>query len=312
MNFPCFQAGELMNDLDHNFETIVENIYDGLYIVDINRKITYWNAAAELITGYAKDEVIGHTCADNILIHVDDKGCDLCMGACPLSAVITDGASRKADVFLHHKDGHRVSVSVRVTPLKNAEGNIIGGIELFSESNSHILLQQKIAELEKLALVDHLSQLPNRRQLHLELAAQCAMCKRAQEYSFGILYFDLDHFKRINDEEGHDIGDKSLQIVAKTIASSIRPFDTVGRWGGEEFLGIFPNITREKLCILAERLLTLVRKSIIETPHGPIHVTMSIGGLIARETQDVDILIKRVDVLMYQSKQSGRNQATIA
>jgi diguanylate cyclase (GGDEF)-like protein len=235
------------------------------------------------------------------------------MNECPLSAVIHDGASRKADVFLHHKEGHRVSVSVRVTPLKSAEGNIIGGIELFSESSPQSALQQKITELEKLALVDHVSQLPNRRQLHLELAAQCAMCERAQEYSFGILYFDLDHFKRINDEKGHDIGDKAIRVVAKTISSSIRPFDTIGRWGGDEFLGIFPNIPREILCTLAERLLALVRRSIIiDAPHDPIKITMSIGGLIARGTQNVDALIKKVDVLMYQSKQAGRNQVTIA
>jgi diguanylate cyclase (GGDEF)-like protein/PAS domain S-box-containing protein len=301
-----------MNEIELNFETVVENMFDGLYIVDANRKITYWNAAAERISGYAKNEVIGHTCADNILIHVDDKGCELCINECPLSAVINDGASRKADVFLHHKEGHRVSVSVRITPLKNTEGNIIGGIELFSESSPQSVLQQKIAELEKLALVDHISQLPNRRQLHLELAAQCAMCERAQEYSFGILYFDLDHFKRINDEKGHDIGDKAIRVVAKTISSSIRPFDTIGRWGGDEFLGIFPNISREVLCILAERLLALVRRSIIDTPHDPIKITMSIGGLIARDTQDAEALIKRVDVLMYQSKEAGRNQATIA
>jgi diguanylate cyclase (GGDEF)-like protein/PAS domain S-box-containing protein len=312
MEFPRLRTGEFMNEIELNFETVVENMYDGLYIVDTDRKITYWNAAAERITGYAKNEVIGHTCAENILIHVDDRGCELCINACPLSAVINDGMSRKAEVFLHHKEGHRVSVAVRVTPLKNAEGNIIGGIELFSESNSQILLQQKIVELEKLALVDHLSQLPNRRQLQLELAAQCAMCERAQEYSFGILYFDIDHFKRVNDIEGHDIGDKALQVVAKTIESSIRPFDTIGRWGGEEFLGVFPNISRERLCILAERLLALVRKSFIETPKGSINVTVSIGGLVARGTQDVDTLIKQVDVLMYQSKQAGRNQATIA
>jgi diguanylate cyclase (GGDEF)-like protein/PAS domain S-box-containing protein len=301
-----------MNKLELNFETVVENMYDGLYIVDANRKITYWNAAAERISGYAKDEVIGHSCADNILIHVDDQGCELCINECPLSAVIRDGISRKADVFLHHKEGHRVAVSVRVTPLKNAEGEIIGGIELFSESTSQSVLQHKIFELEKLALVDHLSQLPNRRQLHLELAAQCAMCERAQEYSFGILYIDLDHFKRINDEEGHDIGDKALQVIAKTISSSIRPFDTIGRWGGDEFLGLFPNITREKLGALAERLIALVRRSTIQTPHGAINVTMSIGGLIVRGAQDPEVLIKKVDVLMYQSKQAGRNQATIA
>ena len=157
--------------------------------------------------------------------------------------------------------------------MKDADGNIVGGIELFSASNSQLLLKQKISELERLALLDHLTELPNRRQLNIELIAQNAMVERMSGYSYGILYFDIDHFKQINDVEGHDVGDKALQVVAKTISGSIRPFDTLGRWGGEEFLGIFPNIARKELCLIAERLLALVRASSVETSHGPIVIT---------------------------------------
>jgi diguanylate cyclase (GGDEF)-like protein/PAS domain S-box-containing protein len=301
-----------MNELQLSFEAVVENMYDGLYIVDAFRKITYWNASAERITGFSRAEVIGHTCAENILIHVDDQGCELCKSACPLSAVLKDGMPRETDIFLHHKAGHRVSVSARITPIKSAEGNIIGGIELFTATMSQFHLKQKISELEKLALLDHLTESPNRRHLHTELFAQCATSDRTKGYSFGILYLDIDHFKHVNDTYGHAIGDKTLQVIAKTLENSIRAYDTLGRWGGEEFLGVFPNINRERLCIIAERLLALTNKSIIETPQGPIHVTISIGGLVAQGAQDVDALIKKADVLMYQSKEAGRNQATIA
>jgi diguanylate cyclase (GGDEF)-like protein/PAS domain S-box-containing protein len=298
-------------EMQHIFEAIVENMHDGLYFVDPSRQITYWNKAAEQITGFARDEVIGQTCADNILIHVDDKGCELCKNLCPLAETLKDGSSRAADIFLHHKSGHRVSVAVRITPLKDAAGNIIGAIELFSESNSQIVLKQKILELERLALLDHLTELPNRRHLNMELLAQSALCERTEGYSFGILFFDIDRFKRINDREGHDIGDRALQVIAKTIAGSIRPFDTIGRWGGEEFLGIFPNIAREELFIVAERLMALVRASSVQTPHGPVHFTVSVGGTISKGTEDIGALIKRVDALMYKSKDAGRNRATI-
>ena len=138
------------------------------------------------------------------------------------------------------------------------------------------------------------------------------MVERISGYSYGILYFDIDHFKRINDEEGHDVGDKALQVIAKTISGSIRPFDTIGRWGGEEFLGIFPNIARKELCLIAERLLALVRASSVETLHGPIVLTMSVGGILSQKAESVDALIKRADAMMYQSKEAGRNRATIA
>jgi len=298
--------------MQHNYKTIIENIYDGLYLVDLSRNITFWNIAAERITGFSKDEVVGHRCFENILVHVDDKGCELCKTACPLSATMNDGIAREADVFLQHKAGHRVSVMIRATPLKDANGNIIGGIELFSESNSQFLLKQKISELERLALLDHLTELPNRRQLNMELIAQSALCERTKGYSFGILYLDIDHFKRINDEEGHDVGDRALQVIAKTIAGSIRPFDTIGRWGGEEFLGIFPNITHEGLIIIADRLLALVRASSVRTSHGSIGLSISIGGIVYKKAESIEALIKRADAMMYRSKAAGRNRATIA
>jgi diguanylate cyclase (GGDEF)-like protein/PAS domain S-box-containing protein len=298
-------------EMQNNFEAIVENMHDGLYLVDSSRQITYWNKAAERITGYAKAEVVGKYCADNILNHVDDHGCELCKGVCPLAKTLRDGIFREEGIFLRHKSGYRISVAVRVTPLRDSAGNIVGAIELFSESNSQLVLKQKVLELERLALLDHLTELPNRRHLNMELIAQSALCKRTDGYSFGILFFDIDRFKRINDREGHDTGDKALQVIAKTIAGSIRPFDTIGRWGGEEFLGIFPSITREELSTVAERLLALVRASSVETHHGPIHFTVSVGGTISDGTDDPDALIKRVDALMYKSKDSGRNRATI-
>jgi diguanylate cyclase (GGDEF)-like protein/PAS domain S-box-containing protein len=300
-----------MNGMNTDFEAIIENMYDGLYIVDNSRKIIYWNAAAERITGYSKNEVIGYNCADNILIHVDETGCELCKNACPLSAVMGDGISREADIFLNHKAGHRVSVSARITPLKNDEGTVVGGIELFSESLSQLRLKQQIRDLERLALLDSLTELPNRRHLSIELIAQCAISKRTKEYGFGILYMDIDHFKRVNDRHGHAIGDRTLQVIAKTITNSVRPYDTIGRWGGEEFLGIFPNITRESLSIIAQRILALTRKSSIETEQGSIHVTISLGGLLAQGVQNSDVLIEQADALMYQSKQLGRNRATV-
>jgi diguanylate cyclase (GGDEF)-like protein/PAS domain S-box-containing protein len=298
-------------EMQHNFEAIVENMHDGLYFVDSSRQITYWNKAAERITGFAKSEVIGRYCADNILIHVDNKGCELCTDLCPLAATLKDGIFREDEIFLHHKSGHRVAVAVRVTPLQDPAGNIIGAIELFSESNSQIVLKQKIIELERLALLDHLTELPNRRHLNMELIAQSALCERTEGYSFGILFFDIDRFKRVNDREGHDVGDKTLQVIAKTISGSIRPFDTIGRWGGEEFLGIFPSITHEELSKVAERLLVLVRASSVETPHGLIKVTVSVGGTVSKGSEDIDALIKRADALMYKSKDAGRNRATI-
>jgi len=96
---------------------IFDNLYDGLYVADRNRVIRYWNKAAERISGYAADEVIGKSGSDNILTHVDLEGNSLCLTACPPAMTIADGEARQAGVLLHHKTGYRVPISVRISAL---------------------------------------------------------------------------------------------------------------------------------------------------------------------------------------------------
>ncbi len=131
------------------YEEIVSQLHDGLYIVDCDRVIRFWNRAAELITGFSAEEVVGRTCSSNILTHVDSDGACLCTGNCPLSDVISGGQNREDEVFLHHKTGHRVPVSVRVSPLKNEKGEVVGAVELFTDLREKEAVRIRLVELEK-------------------------------------------------------------------------------------------------------------------------------------------------------------------
>lgn len=215
---------------EHDFRAIVESLHDGLYFVDRDRQITFWNRAAEQITGYSAEEVLGRRCSENILMHVDPWGTQLCLNLCPLAATMTDGLSRVAEVYLHHKDGQRVPVSVRTTAMRNKEGEITGCIELFTDLSSGEALRLQLEEMKRLALLDPLTQLPNRRCLESKLEAHLTEA-RGSGSCFGLLYLDIDHFKVFNDLYGHDVGDQVLRSVANTLKGAVRPFDTVGRWG---------------------------------------------------------------------------------
>ena len=189
-----------------SFERIIENLHDGLYFVDRDRVITYWNKAAEQISGFTANEVIGTSCSDNILTHVDSEGNNLCTGMCPLAATIADGKPRKDEVYMHHKEGHRIPVSVRVSTLTDRDGNIIGGIELFTDISNQAANELRVKELEKLALLDNLTQLANRNYIEKEVQSRFEEQKRFN-VPFGILFLDIDHFKKFNDIYGHDVGD---------------------------------------------------------------------------------------------------------
>lgn len=292
-----------------SYSTIMNLIDVGVYFVDRKRTITYWNKGAEIITGFKSEEVLGKCCSDNILTHVDSSGENLCVGICPLEMSIDDSQIREDEIFLHHKDGHRVPIKIKCCQLKNEEGIVIGGIEIFSDLSNKKADEFKVIELEKLAMLDRLTQIANRNYLDRELEGRMDEKKRYGT-NFGVLFIDVDHFKSFNDTYGHDVGDKVLTYIAKTLTGNARPFDLFGRWGGEEFLGIIRNITLKELHRFANRLRLLVEKSYIHDPLGNLHVTISIGGTLAADTDTIKDILKRADTLLYKSKANGRNRVT--
>jgi diguanylate cyclase (GGDEF)-like protein/PAS domain S-box-containing protein len=289
---------------------IIDNLHDGLYFVDQKRRITFWNKAAERISGFSAEEVIGSSCADDILTHVDSGGRSLCRGLCPLAQSIQDGMPRTAEVYMHHKDGHRIPVSVRTSVLKDDLGTIIGGVELFTDISNHKASEQRIKELEKMAMLDNLTQLANRNYLKKEIENLFHEHQRYQ-IPFGILFIDIDHFKKFNDTYGHDFGDQVLKFVAQTFIKSSRPFDLYGRWGGEEFIAIIRNITERDLLHLGNKLRILVEHSYIPRNEDKLNITISLGATMVTDNDTFDSLVKRADTLLYESKKAGRNRLTL-
>ncbi|HWH70075.1 MAG TPA: PAS domain S-box protein, partial [Candidatus Sulfotelmatobacter sp.] len=115
---------------------LLNSLADGAYITDLNRRILCWNHAAERITGWSAEEVVGRTCFDNILMHVDKQGCALCgQDRCPLYRSIITGRSSTEPVlvFARRKSGLRAPMEVSVGPIRDLQGQIIGGIEVFRD-----------------------------------------------------------------------------------------------------------------------------------------------------------------------------------
>jgi diguanylate cyclase (GGDEF)-like protein len=124
------------------------------------------------------------------------------------------------------------------------------------------------------------------------------------------MMIDIDEFKQVNDTGGHDAGDAILRTVSKTLVHSLRPVDTLGRWGGDEFLVILADITRKTLRQLAERCRRLIAQSAVTMNDVGVPVTVSIGAAMISAEQTAGTAIKKADQLMYQSKAGGRNRVT--
>lgn len=300
-----------MSDGYDFYKDIIDNLYDGVYFVDRDRVITYWNKGAERITGYSAQQTIGRACRDNLLNHVTVNGVPLCHDNCPLAAVMVDGQDREAEVFVHHADGHRLPIVVRASAIRNQDGNIIGAIESFSNNASVMEARGKLKELRRAALVDPLTGIGNRRFLQGRLSAALSEFQQ-NETVIGVLFMDVDHFKQFNDEHGHNIGDYVLRMVAKSIRYGIRATDTLGRWGGEEFVAILQDV--QDLAALqfpAEKVRTLVQHSRLDVNGTHLSVTLSIGGTLLQAGDSPETVIQRADQLMYESKEAGRNRITV-
>lgn len=292
------------------YKGLLENLYDGVYFVDTERKITYWNKGAERISGYPKERTVGSYCYNNLLQHVTENGVQLCFNGCPLQATMNDGRPREAEIYLRHADGHRVPVWVRTSPIYDENGEITGAVETFSNNQSLSRMRRRVNKLEKTVVFDPLTQIGNRKHIEVKISSALQEYHKVR-YPFGVLFIDIDHFKDINDTFGHLVGDKVLRAVANTLRHNIRETDTCGRWGGEEFLALVLNIDNNALKGIAEILRSLVEQTIISDEKGQPQVTVSIGATMVRNGDTLESLIYRADKLMYKSKSNGRNCISI-
>jgi diguanylate cyclase (GGDEF)-like protein len=234
----------------------------------------------------------------------------LCETGCPLSASMIDGQGHEAEVYLRHKKGHRVPVSVRVCPIIDDDGAIVGSVEVFGDNSAKREAEQKVHDLEKQTFLDCLTKIPNRRYLELRLAQLLDEALR-YGHEFGLMLVDVDGFKGINDQYGHAIGDEALVVAAQTLTRSLRPSDSVGRWGGDEFMAILPHVTPESLQTLAERCRNLVEQSLVTGAGGGIPLSISIGATLRQAGDNPETLLQRVDGNLYQSKRQGKNRVTV-
>lgn len=164
----------------------------------------------------------------------------------------------------------------------------------------HLLETVRAASLKDMANTDRLTGLPNRRAVHA-----CFQALTQLGHSGGLLLFDLDRFKNLNDEYGHEAGDAVLRSVALAARAAVRPGDTVARWGGEEFLVLLPGCPADGARVIAERVRSRIEQT-VSSPGGA--VTASVGVATVQPGEALDLVVGRADRAMYQAKRDGRNR----
>ena len=288
---------------------ILDSLQDGVYFVDRERMIVFWNKGAENISGYSRLHVLGRHCYNNLLQHIDASGTPLCMTDCPLSRAMEDGKPREDRIYLLRADGTRVPVWVRVAPLVTESGEITGAIEIFSDRSSLANAFDRVNSLERMSAVDRQMGIANRRYTEAHLNA-----RMEESFTYGVdlglLFIQIDHFHRITDTYGREIGARVLRMVADTLIYNLRPFDFIGRWDSQEVVAMLSNIRPESLIQRADNLRMLVERSVLMVGK-PIRVTVSIGVTLIREGDTLESWIERASRLIQVQAGGSHNKVML-
>jgi diguanylate cyclase (GGDEF)-like protein/PAS domain S-box-containing protein len=286
---------------------ILDAVFDGICIVDRERRITFWNKGAERITGFAAGGVIGRDSSDDFLRHVSADGVTLRPAECPLAELLTGGQAREAGLFVHHADGHRIPVVVRVAPLLDDRGTIAGGVEIFSDNAALVAARHRMAEPVEAYALDPLTAVATREAVESGIGTVLA-ASHPRNPEVGILLADVDRFAHINARHGRQSADNVLKLVAQTIRRSVRGSDLVGRWGADEFVVAVFGVDRTRVIMIANKLRAAVERAPVVLGRGEGHVTVSIGATVARAGDTADTALQRAERLLYESKASGRDE----
>jgi diguanylate cyclase (GGDEF)-like protein/PAS domain S-box-containing protein len=296
--------------LDESLRGILDAVSDGVYVTTGEREIIFWSKGAERITGYSSDEVLNRHCHDNILVHTDVLGKNLCFDGCPLQKCIETGERQEArEILLKRKDGERVAVYVRASVLQVGEERY--GVEVFGELQSVAgsALAERLKELSDTSIVDQLTGLYNRRYIDTILDHQYGLFKRHFQ-RFGLVMIDVDKFQNINDSFGHLAGDEALKLVASVVQRSMRSMDFLARFGGDEFIIVCPLIELEGVEKLSGRIVELVHHSVLSSPESQknvIKVSVSVGGSMVdyKDKSAADVIARANEALSRVKRDGG-------
>jgi diguanylate cyclase (GGDEF)-like protein/PAS domain S-box-containing protein len=280
-------------------ERVFEHAMEGIVITAPNGEIIRTNPAFTLLTGYSENEVVGKTMSI------------LASGKHPpefyqeMWAQITEEGQWSGEIWNKKKNGELFLEWLTISAVHDEFNNICHLTGLFRDVTE---IRQQEEQIRHLAYFDELTGLPNRRLLKDRISVAISGASR-NDYQLAVMFIDLDQFKRINDNFGHDIGDTVLVELAKRLEGITRENDTLARIGGDEFVILMPSINcYDDVIGLGRRINEVLAEPFVLGDDHKKHVTISIGACVYPDDgATVEDLLKHADTAMYTVKASGRN-----
>jgi len=276
---------------------IVQGSEDAIIGTSLSGTITTWNGGAERLLGYCAPEALG--ASFSMLFHQPDQAWNI------LEPSSRGAVSRLDEAVFLCKEGLEIPVSLTVSPIRMASGEITGVATIARDISAR---KKAEIELAHQAQHDHLTGLPNPLLLADRLAAGIQRARRSGSAT-AVIYVDLDGFKFVNDTLGHEAGDALLKEVTVRLQACLRELDTLARMGGDEFMVVVNEVREDEVAqAIAERLRTALHRPFQVGDH-ELYVTASMGiAMYPRDGTDVSTLRRNADAAMYEAKRSGKDR----
>ena len=287
----------------HLLSAAIDRSDQVVVITNARHEIVYVNPAFTQLTGYAREEAIGHN--PRFL-----QGAQTSQATrVALREAVATGRQTHAEILNYTKAGETYWAEISIVPVQDERGSVTHWISVARDISARKVQEQ---EITRLAMEDHLTGLLNRRAAEVRLAVEWSRARRDAS-PFAVALIDVDRFKLVNDQYGHQIGDRALIHVASTLAANLRGGDWIARWGGEEFLLVLHGLDATGAVKAGERTRKQVKSKPVKIDMGELPITVSIGiALYSPDTADIDNLLAQADALLYEAKQSGRDKVLVA
>jgi diguanylate cyclase (GGDEF)-like protein/PAS domain S-box-containing protein len=274
------------------YRDILDSLQIGVSVLDMQRKIVFWSNGAEQITGYARIDVLGHSCRDNILLHCDQVRCEMCVDRCPIQATLTEGKPVETTSFIHHRAGHREPVHTWAIPLRDSHGSIVGVIQTFEGQFAITGPSPGDQTMRARGCLDELTGLPNQAMMHSHLREVLGTFNELH-VPFGIVFLYAHDLEKFCNRFSHLAGNAMLQALARTMKNTVWSTDFVGRWNEDLFLVILPGCDEDALHNVSERLVRMTASATIEWWGQELSTALSIGLASAQAGDSVESIVER-------------------
>lgn len=292
------------------YRMVLDSLPVAVCAVDREGKIILWNDGAERVTGYLRQDVLGHLCTDAFLEHADSENNPLEGSALPLLETMRDGKCLTLRASLRKKSGQSVGVHVRTVPLRGDDARMQGAAELFEEMITRTPADRRHSKLSVAGAVDQLTGLLNHSMILAHLQEAMSLHK-VYPVPFCALCISIDGLTTIRERFGQAAVDATLHVVAQTLESALRPTDHVGRWLEQEFLAILTECSESDVARVAERLRKMAQRAHVSWWGDTWSVTISIGATQVQDMETAGGMVSRAEEGMRKSIANGGNQVVV-